>query len=139
MGEARYEEALTSLNDLARVLGSSVPSIELPQRANILAFQAAYYLRNAQLALDACNTLSEQTPQIFARKPSAEGKYRAHYIFQLCEFAAGRFPDLEEGFLAGAARVAEVPFDYQFEAVPSYLKSYMPIGPGSQIGADARP
>lgn len=129
VGQAHYEDALSALRSLGRVLSCELPSKEMPLRANIIALQSGYWLRDVDLMKSALSISIDQANAVSSRKGRSKDRYISSYLYGMCEFAAGRFVTESEFFLALATKAAESRFDYRPEEIPETLYKEMPLGP----------
>lgn len=128
IGRAEYARAMRSLHSLGRVLRCDVPSEEMPIRANIIAFQASYWLDDVGIAKSAASIAVDQSNIASSKKDGSKERYTAAYLYGLCEFAAGKFPDQSDYFLSLAARAAQSRFDYEAKEIPERFYAVMPLG-----------
>lgn len=128
VGQARYKEAILALRSLGRVLGCDIASEKMPLRANIIAFQASYWLNDIDTLKRAALISVNQSLRFSSKNSGSKERYTAAYLYGLCEFAAGRFPDQGEYFLKLATRLSQTRFDYKAEEVPKKFFAEMPLG-----------
>lgn len=128
VGNARYDDAVRSLRALARVVGAEVPSKKLPLRANVIALQSAYFLSDRDLLRKALSVAIDQSVERSAKRGGDREAYIVKYLFGVCEFAGGKFPNDGPYFEKLANRISHCSMNYQAEYLPERLLLEMPLG-----------
>ncbi|WP_417231351.1 hypothetical protein [Brevundimonas sp.] len=127
VGDRDYAGALMQLERLARDLDVELPSLKLPQRANLIGLQSAYFLGDCALAESCAGVVVRQLNDKAHRKKGAQLAYAADYMFRFLEHCGGRFIDREDVFLGLAAKIEASGRIYDLSKIPQHLRHEMPL------------